>query len=120
MAVILAVIIVVISSVSLIFRRRSGEFACPNLLARRRFPGWSLTRVVEVLGSEQHVYFSVDPAPVGGGGEPAQEGILAASVPDGVARLEPRAAVGADTRVAFAVDAARLHFFDPDSGNAIG
>jgi multiple sugar transport system ATP-binding protein len=75
-------------------------------------------RVVEVLGSEQHVYFSVDATPAGG--ESAQEGLLAASAPNGVARLDPRAAVRAGTRVTFAVDAARLHFFDPDTGKAIG
>jgi multiple sugar transport system ATP-binding protein len=75
-------------------------------------------RVVEVLGSEQHVYFSVDATPAGG--ESAQEGLLAANAPNGVARLDPRAAVRAGTRVTFAVDAARLHFFDPDTGKAIG
>ena len=80
-------------------------------------------RMVEVLGSEQHVYFSVDAtpvAPVGGSGEIAQEGILADSVPDGVARLDPRAGVRAGNRVTFAVNVARLHFFDPDTGHAIG
>jgi multiple sugar transport system ATP-binding protein len=75
-------------------------------------------RVVEVLGSEQHVYFSVDATPAGG--ESAREGILASNVPNGVARLDPRPSVQAGTRVTFAVDAARLHFFDPDTGNAIG
>jgi multiple sugar transport system ATP-binding protein len=77
-------------------------------------------RVVEVLGSEQHVYFSVAATPVGGEGESAQDGLLAASAPNGVARLDPRVAVRAGTRVTFAVDAARLHFFDSDTGNAIG
>jgi multiple sugar transport system ATP-binding protein len=79
-------------------------------------------RVVEVLGSEQHVYFSVDATPAGGGGsgDAAGEGILAGDVPNGVARLNPRSAVRAGTRVTFAVDAARLHFFDPDTGGAIG
>ena len=80
-------------------------------------------RMVEVLGSEQHVYFSMDAtpvAPIGGSGEIAQEGILADSVPNGVARLDPRAGVRAGTRVTFAVNVARLHFFDPDTGQAIG
>ena len=77
-------------------------------------------QVVEMLGSEQHVYFSVDATPVGGGGDSGQEGILAGSAPNGVARLDPRAAVRAGTRVTFAVDVGRLHFFDPDTGNAIG
>jgi len=80
-------------------------------------------RMVEVLGSEQHVYFSLDAtpvAPVGGSGEIAQEGILADSVPNGVARLDPRAGVRAGNRVTFAVNVGRMHFFDPDTGHAIG
>jgi multiple sugar transport system ATP-binding protein len=90
----------------------SGSSSLPQLVAD--------ARVVEVLGSEQHVYFSMDATPVGGGGESAQEGILAENVPNGVARLDSRAGVQAGTRVTFAVDAGRLHFFDPDTGNAIG
>jgi len=77
-------------------------------------------RVVEVLGSELHAYFSVDATPAGGSGESASEPILAGTAPNGVAQLDPRAAVQAGTRVTFAVDTARLHFFDPDTGNAIG
>jgi len=37
-----------------------------------------------------------------------------------VARLDPRAVVRAGTRITFAVDVARLHNFDPDTGSAIG
>ena len=51
-------------------------------------------RMVEMLGSEQHVYFSLDATPVGGGGESAEEGILVESVPNGVARLDPRPRCG--------------------------
>jgi multiple sugar transport system ATP-binding protein len=80
-------------------------------------------RLVEVLGSEQHVYFWLDATPVGGAeDESAQAGILAASAPNGVARLDhktPRSGVRAGDRVTFAVDPARLHFFDPDTGRAI-
>jgi multiple sugar transport system ATP-binding protein len=90
---------------------------------------------VEALGSEQQVYFSVDATPVGNPaaegisaaegiladqGILAGEGILAGGAPNGVARVDPRAAVRAGTRVTFAVDAARLHFFDPDTGSAVG
>jgi multiple sugar transport system ATP-binding protein len=77
-------------------------------------------RMIEVLGSEQLAYFSVDATPTGGSGEPASEGILPDSVPNGVARLDPRAPVRTGTRVTFAVDTARLYFFDPDTGKAIG
>jgi multiple sugar transport system ATP-binding protein len=82
-------------------------------------------RLVEVLGSEQHVYFSIDAtqaalaASSAATGESAEAGILAASVPNGVARLDPRVGVRAGQRVTFSVDPARLHFFDPDTGNAI-
>ena len=98
------------SSASFASSASSGSPAVSGLVAD--------ARVVEVLGSEQHVYFSVDATPAGG--ESTQEGLLAASAPNGVARLDPRAAVRAGSRVTFAVDAARLHFFDPDTGKAIG
>jgi hypothetical protein len=75
--------------------------------------------VVEALGSERHIYFSVDATPADGL-EGRQESILAASVPNGVTRIGPRATVRVGTRVTFAVDPARLHFFDPDTGHAIG
>jgi multiple sugar transport system ATP-binding protein len=78
---------------------------------------------VEALGSEQQVYFSVDATPAGNPaaeGLLAGQGILAGGAPNGVARIDPRAAVRAGTRVTFAVDAAHLHFFDPDTGSAVG
>jgi multiple sugar transport system ATP-binding protein len=77
-------------------------------------------RTVEVLGSELHAYFSVDATPAGGSGESASDAILAGGAPNGVARLDPRAAVRAGTRATLAVNTAGLHFFDPDTGNAIG
>jgi multiple sugar transport system ATP-binding protein len=80
-------------------------------------------RLIEVLGSEQHVHFSVDATPASGAaataGDTAQAGILAVGAPNGVARLDPRSAIRAGTRVTFSVDTERLHFFDPDTGQAI-
>jgi hypothetical protein len=80
-------------------------------------------RLVEVLGSEQHVYFWLDATPAGGAAaladESAHAGILAASAPNGVARVDPRSPVRAGGRVTFAVDPARLYFFDPDTGHAV-
>jgi len=82
-------------------------------------------RLVEVLGSEQHVYFRLDATTAGAAAvadESAQAGILVASAPNGVARLDPkdaRSRVRVGGRVTFAVDPARLHFFDPDTGRAI-
>jgi multiple sugar transport system ATP-binding protein len=79
-------------------------------------------RLIEVLGSEEHVYFSVDATPAGAGtavDESAEAVILAASAPNGVARLDAGTGVRAGDRVTFAVDPARLYFFDPDTGQAI-
>jgi multiple sugar transport system ATP-binding protein len=82
-------------------------------------------RLVEMLGSEQHVYFSID-APQAGqaaagaaAGESVEAAILAASAPNGVTRLDPGVQVRAGDRVTFAVDPAHLYFFDPDTGQAI-
>jgi len=82
-------------------------------------------RLVEMLGSEQHVYFWLDATQAGqaaagaAAGESAEAGILAASAPNGVTRLDPGVEVRAGERVTFAVDPARLYFFDPDTGQAI-
>jgi multiple sugar transport system ATP-binding protein len=79
-------------------------------------------RLIEVLGSEEHVYFSIDATPAGAGtavDEAAEAVILAASAPNGVARLDAGAGGRAGNRVTFAVDPARLYFFDPDTGQAI-
>jgi ABC-type sugar transport system ATPase subunit len=81
-------------------------------------------RLVEMLGSEQHVYFSIDATQAGqaagaAAGESAEAAILAASAPNGVTRLDPGAEVRPGDRVTFAVDPARLYFFDPDTGQAI-
>jgi len=82
-------------------------------------------RLVEMLGSEQHVYFSIDATQAGqaaagaAAGESVEAAILAASAPNGVTRLDPGVEVRPGDRVTFAVDPARLYFFDPDTGQAI-
>jgi multiple sugar transport system ATP-binding protein len=80
-------------------------------------------RLVEMLGSEQHVFFSVDATPVRGTAAASsaggQVGLLADSEPNGVARLDPRSQIRAGSKVEFSVDTERLHFFDPDTGRAI-
>jgi plastocyanin len=82
-------------------------------------------RLVEMLGSEQHVYFWLDATQAGqaaagaAAGESVEAAILAASAPNGVTRLDPGVEVRAGDRVTFAVDPARLYFFDPDTGQAI-
>jgi multiple sugar transport system ATP-binding protein len=85
------------------------------------------TRLIEMLGSEKHVFFSIDATPVQAEGvvaeaateETAASGILAGTAPNGVARLDPRSAIRAGSRVSFTVDTERLHFFDADTHLAI-
>jgi multiple sugar transport system ATP-binding protein len=84
-------------------------------------------RFIEVLGSEQHVYFSIDATPAGAAvgaaaavaDESAEASILLGSAPNGAARLDPRVAVQPGERISFTLDPARLYFFDPDTGQAI-
>lgn len=87
--------------------------------------------LVEVLGSEQLVHFTIDAPRVRGELEvpdqslagakaEAEEGeIVVGSVAEGVARVDPRSGIGARARAVFGVDVQRIHFFDPDSGAAI-
>ena len=79
--------------------------------------------LVEPLGNEVLVHFSID-APrvreeseaVGDDeGDAAAEGIAGASRAEGVARADPRADVRAGTRMRFALELERLHFFDPET-----
>jgi multiple sugar transport system ATP-binding protein len=84
------------------------------------------TRIVEVLGSEQHVYFWLDATPAAqaaaaaaAADEPAEAGFLMGSPPNGMARIDPHTPVKPGGRVTFTVDPARLYFFDPDTGQAI-
>ena len=82
-------------------------------------------RLVEVLGSEQHVYFWLDATPAAQAAaavvadEAAEAAILAGSAPNGMARVDPHTPVKPGGRVTFTVDPARLYFFDPDTGQAI-
>jgi multiple sugar transport system ATP-binding protein len=100
-------------------------------------------RAIERLGSEQHAFFWVDarpaagpdggPAPAPGGpaltGGPPGPGPRARADADaglpgvahnGVARLDPRAAVRRGSRITLRVDPGRLYFFDPATGQATG
>ena len=81
-------------------------------------------RLVEVLGSEQHVYFWLDATPAAQAtaavaDETAETGFLVGSAPNGMARIDPRTPVKPGGRVTFTVDPERLYFFDPDTGQAI-
>jgi multiple sugar transport system ATP-binding protein len=76
--------------------------------------------VLEELGADAHVFFQVDAAPAGGaetGSEEAElltgEGALL------TARIDPRTTVRVGDRLCLAVDPARFHFFDPESGETL-
>ena len=97
--------------------RVSAAPASPSLVAD--------VELVEALGSELLVHFSIDAVRVhvedaedNDLEELASEGGLAVSG-DGVARVDPRAHVRVGERVTLAVHAERMHFFDPGSGVAI-
>jgi multiple sugar transport system ATP-binding protein len=80
--------------------------------------------LVEALGNEQLVHFSIDAtkvrdeseavAPAGSEGE-----IAGAALAEGVARVDPRAPVAVGQRIEFDVDVERLHLFDPKTGVAL-
>ena len=78
---------------------------------------------VEALGSELLVHFSIDAKRISGdqmvGAE--SDGIPAAFgvVGEGVARVEPRASIRVGKTTRLRVFPERLHFFDPDSQDAI-
>jgi multiple sugar transport system ATP-binding protein len=79
---------------------------------------------VEALGSELLVHFSIDATRIGGDARAASVGEeldLAAIdiVGEGVARVEPRATLQVGGDVLFQVFPERMHFFDPESQNAI-
>jgi multiple sugar transport system ATP-binding protein len=94
-------------------------------------------RLVEALGSEQLVHFTMDAPQVRvdeavseagvdnevGGSQTDRVvagGILATRAANGVAVTPPRVPVRAGDRVRFTVDPAALYFFDPDTHLAIG
>jgi multiple sugar transport system ATP-binding protein len=84
--------------------------------------------LVEALGNESLVHFSTDARRVrnrGGAWTPdaavqASGDIAGASASEGVARVDPRVPVAPGDRVTFAVEVDRLHFFDAETGDAIG
>jgi multiple sugar transport system ATP-binding protein len=81
-------------------------------------------RVVEELGDEAHVFFSVDAQAAGAGMLAAAAGeteaaLLAGVTHNGIARVSSRSAIRRGQRVTFSVDTGRMHFFDPGTGAAI-
>ncbi|MGH8989547.1 MAG: ABC transporter ATP-binding protein [Acidimicrobiales bacterium] len=75
--------------------------------------------LVEALGSELLVHFTIDAERVlaEGAHEDDAEGLLKRG--EGVARVDPRASMQPGSRARFVVDVERMQFFDPESGVAI-
>src|SRR4051812_22137227 len=76
--------------------------------------------VLEELGADAHVFFRVDAAPVGAVADPEDDASLLAD--DGVlftARVDPRTTARVGDEVRLAVDPARFHFFDPETGRSL-
>jgi multiple sugar transport system ATP-binding protein len=90
-------------------------------LARPGLPTLEATvTVVEELGADAHVFFPVDATPAGdvkasaGQAEPlAGEGTLF------TARVEPETTIRVGDRLRLAVDPARFHFFDLETGRSL-
>jgi multiple sugar transport system ATP-binding protein len=85
--------------------------------------------VIEELGSEVHVIFTVDAPPVVteqtmAAGEPDEEDFVPLVEAEGktsfTARVDPRTKVRAGSMVRLSVDPGRFHFFERESGRAIG
>jgi multiple sugar transport system ATP-binding protein len=87
--------------------------------------------VTEELGSEVHVIFTIDAPPVDhpsiadasrGDGEEDEAGVtaLAGGKSLWTARVSARSGVRPGNSIELAVDTSRLHFFDPDTGLALG
>jgi multiple sugar transport system ATP-binding protein len=79
--------------------------------------------LVEALGSDLLIHFDLDAKRVEVEGAVEDDDNSLAPVmlqrAEGVARIEPRSAVENGDRVRFSLNPIRLHFFDPDSGEAI-
>jgi multiple sugar transport system ATP-binding protein len=81
-----------------------------NAPADRRVKGE--VRLVEALGSELVVHFSIDAKTVNSGDPDAPEQELGEGVSNAVARFSPRSRVHSDAPVEIAVSSDNLHFFD--------
>jgi multiple sugar transport system ATP-binding protein len=77
--------------------------------------------VLEELGSDAHVFFQVDAAPVTAEVlEAHDEGLLPADQALFTARVDARTAARVGDTLQLSVDPARFHFFDPETGNRLG
>ncbi|HKT44819.1 MAG TPA: sn-glycerol-3-phosphate ABC transporter ATP-binding protein UgpC [Gaiellaceae bacterium] len=78
--------------------------------------------VVEELGAETHVIFSVDapPVDVSGAREEADEDVMLGEARTHfTARVDPQTSARPGARLRLAVDPSRFHYFDPDTGDRL-
>ena len=75
--------------------------------------------LVEALGSEMLVHFSIDAHRVLAEGAHEEEETQLIERGEGVARVDPRVRVKPGDQGRFRVDVERIHFFDPDTGLSI-
>jgi multiple sugar transport system ATP-binding protein len=73
--------------------------------------------LVEALGSELQVHFTIDAKRVLAEGHGESEELMSSGA--GVARVGPHVPVKAGERIRLGIDATALHFFDPGTGRAI-
>jgi multiple sugar transport system ATP-binding protein len=91
-----------------------------NLPAANGTHGPELTadvELVEALGSELQVHFSIDAKRVLAEGHTESEELISSGA--GVARVAPHVPAKAGERIRLAVDVSALHFFDPADGRAL-
>jgi len=75
--------------------------------------------LVEALGSELMVHFTIDARRVRAEGAASDDEDATAESGEGVARVDPSAKVTVGEKITFAVNATGMQFFDPGSGAAI-
>jgi multiple sugar transport system ATP-binding protein len=75
--------------------------------------------LVEALGSELLVHFTIDAARVLPEGAQEEESDQLVDHGEGIARVDPRSPLRPGDHGRFAVDVERIHFFDPDTGRSI-
>ena len=75
--------------------------------------------LVEALGSELVVHFTIDARRIRAEGASNADAEAVTEAGEGVARVDPRAPVKASERFTFAIDADGMQFFDSETGAAI-
>ncbi|HYY17413.1 MAG TPA: TOBE domain-containing protein, partial [Streptosporangiaceae bacterium] len=75
--------------------------------------------LVEALGSELIVHFTIDARRVRAEGATDADTEAITEAGEGVARVDPNAPVKPGERITFAINADGMQFFDPGSGEAI-